>query len=294
MQYATCQGLARRIEKFMAKQNSFDLPAMKAEELNDMVATMVEQLEEVEDLWSEVARTAREHGPDDPRDGTLLKDWVNVVSIKRVVNETLAAIDQYTCSDTSPGEHDEDLSHVYNDSDLTSTDDATEDGSTHRKADGLSADTTKCQACKTPGIQHIPQECPAYTRCCRCCGRKGHLGRSCPASSIPDETTTPYDAAPMSNPVANSTSQYLKYHESQDSEINQTRRATYTEMERIINFMSNHHISHQGISVLGGMEASLLTQWTNVLHVANVKDAKATTEDQCLTAVLGMAIGHTR
>ena len=59
----------------MAKQNSFDLPAMKAEELNDMVATMVEQLEEVEDLWSEVARTAREHGPDDPRDGTLLKDW---------------------------------------------------------------------------------------------------------------------------------------------------------------------------------------------------------------------------
>ena len=301
MQYATCQGLARRIEKFMAKQHSFDLPAMKAEELNDMVATMVEQLEEVEDLWSEIARTAREHGPDDPRDGTLMKDWVNVVSIKRVVNTTLAAIDQYTCSDTSLGDQDEDLSHELNVSDLTSTDDATEDeldnsedGSTHRMADGLLADTTKCQACKTSGIQHIPQECPAYNRCCRCCGREGHLGRSCTASSIQDKIATPHDAAPTPNPVANSTPRYPKSHEPQDSEINQTRRATYTEMGQIITFLGTHQISHQGIAVLGGMEASLLTQWMSVLHMADVKDSNATAEDQHLTATLGMAIGHTR
>ena len=78
----------------MAKQSSFDLPARRADELNDMVAAMIDQLEEVEDLWSEVTKTAREQGPDDPRDGTLLKDWANVVSIKRVVDETLAAIDQ--------------------------------------------------------------------------------------------------------------------------------------------------------------------------------------------------------
>ena len=66
-----------------------------------MVAAMIEQLEEVEDLWSEVARTAREQGPDDPRDSTLLKDWANVISIKRVVDKTLAAIDRYTFLDTS-------------------------------------------------------------------------------------------------------------------------------------------------------------------------------------------------
>ena len=66
-----------------------------------MVAAMIEQLEEVEDLWSEVARTEREQGPDDPRDSTLLKDWANVISIKRVVDKTLAAIDQYTFPDTS-------------------------------------------------------------------------------------------------------------------------------------------------------------------------------------------------
>ena len=83
----------------MARQDSFDLPACDADKLNDMVAAMIEQLEEVEDLWSEVARTAREQGPDDPRDGTLLKDWANVVSIKRVVDETLALIEWYTFPD---------------------------------------------------------------------------------------------------------------------------------------------------------------------------------------------------
>ena len=64
-------------------------------------------------------------------------------------------------------------------------------------------------------------------------------------------------------------------------------------MEQIINFLGAHHISHQGIAVLGGMEASLLTQWTSVLHMADVKDSKTTAEDQHLTATLGMAIGHT-
>ena len=66
-----------------------------------MVAAMIEQLKEVEDLWSEVARTEREQGPDDPRDSTLLNDWANVISIKRVVDKTLAAIDRYTFLDTS-------------------------------------------------------------------------------------------------------------------------------------------------------------------------------------------------
>jgi len=88
MQYATCQSLARRIDKFMAKQSSFDLPAWRADELNDMVAAMIDQLEEVEDLWSEVTQTARETGPYDPRDCPLLKDWANVVSVKRVVEAT--------------------------------------------------------------------------------------------------------------------------------------------------------------------------------------------------------------
>ena len=57
---------------------------------------MIQQLDEVEveveDLWDEVAETTRTCGPDDPRDGSLLKDWSNVVSIKCIVIDTLAAI----------------------------------------------------------------------------------------------------------------------------------------------------------------------------------------------------------
>ena len=52
--------------------------------------------------------------------------------------------------------------------------------------------------------------------------------------------------------------------------------------------------SRKELLVLGGLEASLLTCWKNVLHVASHKEGKAKTEDQRLTSVLGMAIGHTR
>ena len=334
MQYATCRSLAKRIEKFMAKQSSFDLPARKADELNDMVAAMIDQLEEVEDLWSKVTKTAREQGPDDPRDGTLLKDWANVVSIKRVVDETLAAIDRYTFPDPSPENIHEDLSYVYNDSDLPSTDDATEDdldnsedGSMYERTNVLTAGTPKCQACDTPGVQHVPQECPAFNRCCRCCGRKGHLGRACPINPqlgeivtsnvykpnhatprsnhtgtdedprVDSETTTPADATSTLSSAASTQYEYPESHESQDSTISQTRRVTYTEMGRVINFMNLHNeirVSCTNISVLVGMEASLLARWKNVLHVATDKEGKATIEDRRLTAVLGKAIGHTR
>ena len=109
--YATCRSLAQRISEFMARQDSFDLPASKADKLNDMVAAMIEQLEEVEDLWNEVADIARRHGPNDPRDGSLLKDWANVVSIKRIVNDTLAAIHRYTFPNSSPRYNNENLSY---------------------------------------------------------------------------------------------------------------------------------------------------------------------------------------
>ena len=64
--YATCRSLAYQINEFMANQHSFDLSTLAAGELNDMVAAMIEQLEEVEDLWGKVARTAREQGPTIP------------------------------------------------------------------------------------------------------------------------------------------------------------------------------------------------------------------------------------
>ena len=75
------------------------------------------------------------------------------------------------------------------------------------------------------------------------------------------------------------------------------RRATYTEMGRIINFMNLHNetrVSCKNILVLVRMETSLLARWKKVLHEATDNKGKAPMEDRRLTAVLGMAIGHTR
>ena len=46
--------------------------------------------------------------------------------------------------------------------------------------------------------------------------------------------------------------------------------------------------------MLGDLETSLLARWRSVLHEIGDKDGEQTAEDQRLTAVLGMAIGHTR
>jgi hypothetical protein len=50
MHHASCQSLAKRIDNFMARQDSFDLPAREVETLNEMVDAMMEQLEAVEPL----------------------------------------------------------------------------------------------------------------------------------------------------------------------------------------------------------------------------------------------------
>ena len=68
-------------------------------------------------------------------------------------------------------------------------------------------------------------------------------------------------------------------------------------MGRVINFMNGHnrlHVGREDISVLGDLETSLLNKWRSVLNEIGDKDDKLTAEDQCLMAILGMAIGHTR
>ena len=50
------------------------MSVLAAGELTDMITAMVKHLEETEDRWDEVVDTAKTHGPDDPEDGSLLKD----------------------------------------------------------------------------------------------------------------------------------------------------------------------------------------------------------------------------
>ena len=111
------------------------------------------------------------------------------------------------------------------------------------------------------------------------------------------ETTTPADATSTLSSTASTQYDYPESHESQDPTISQARRVTYTEMGRVIKFMNLHNetsVSCKNISVLVGMETSLLARWKNVLHEATDREGKASIEDRRLTAVLGMAIGHTR
>ena len=67
-----------------------------------------------------------------------LKDWSNNVSIKCIINNTLAAIDRYTFPNSSPRYGNKNLSYPAHESIYTSTDgstedelDKSEDGSTH-------------------------------------------------------------------------------------------------------------------------------------------------------------------
>ena len=62
----------------MASHHSFDLSIFAAEELNNMVTPMIKNLGETEDRWDEVSKTAKTYGPDDPKDGSLLKSWYNI------------------------------------------------------------------------------------------------------------------------------------------------------------------------------------------------------------------------
>ena len=172
--------------------------------------------------------------------------------------------------------------------------DKSEDGSTHIGTSHLTTGTRQCQACGTPGSWHTPRDCPALSRCCRRCGRKGHFGKACSASPHPDEPTfdqlyvtadkatlqlayessdedssegnrkpTPTDIASTTGPTASSQYTYPESNESQDSAKSQKRQTTYDEMGRIIYFMNGHdrhHVSRKDILVLGDLEASLLTQ----------------------------------
>ena len=172
--YATCRSLAYQIGEFLANQHSFNLSTSKADELNDMVAAMIEHLTEVEDLWDEVAETARACGPDDPRDGSLLKDWSNVILIKGVVSDTMTAIDRYTFPSSRPRYGNERLSYSNRDFSCTSSDvstedelDESEDGSTNIGTSQLTNGTRQCHTCGTSGKWHTPWDCPVVSRRCR-------------------------------------------------------------------------------------------------------------------------------
>ena len=77
----------------MAKHRFSKTSTSEAHELHDMVTTMSQSLREAEDLWDEVAETT------DPKHASLSHTWSNVVYIKGVVSDTMAAIEFSTLWD---------------------------------------------------------------------------------------------------------------------------------------------------------------------------------------------------
>ena len=111
----------------MANQHSFDLSSLAAGDLTGMVTAMVKQLGETKNRWDEVVDTAKTHGQDDPEDGSLLKDWSNVVHIKGVVKDIMSAVNQYNFPKPSPQYNNIHLSYPTRASSSMSTDTTTED-----------------------------------------------------------------------------------------------------------------------------------------------------------------------
>ena len=161
--YATCRSLAYQIGKFMASQHSFDLSTLTADELNDMVASMIKHLGDIKDRWDEVAETAKTYSPDDPEDGSFLKDWYNIVHIKGVVSNTMSAFDQFNFPNLSPRYCKEHLSYLSRTFSSRSTDvstedelDESEDGSTCIGINHFSNGSRHCHTCGMTGKWHTP------------------------------------------------------------------------------------------------------------------------------------------
>ena len=185
--YATCRGLASQIRDFMANQHSFVLSTLAAGDLTGMVTAMVKKLGETEDRWDEVVDTAKTHGPDNPKDGSLLKDWSNIIHIKGVVSDIMSAVNQYNFPNLSPRYGDAYLSHLSRTFSSTSTDvttedelDDIEDGSAHSGINHSPNGKRHCYTCGTTGQWHTPQDCLAASRVCRQCSQMGHLAKACP------------------------------------------------------------------------------------------------------------------
>ena len=155
----------------MANQHSFDMSVLAAGELTDMITAMVKHPEETEDRWDEVVDTAKTYSPDDPEDGSLLKDWSNVVHIKGVVNDIMSAVNQYNFPNSSPQYDNPYLSHLSQTFSSTSTDSTTEvelddleDGSAHSGVNHSPNGKRHCHTCGKTDQWHTPQDCPAAFR----------------------------------------------------------------------------------------------------------------------------------
>ena len=93
---SSCKAKANQIEQFVAGRDGFDLSRYEAELLDDMVGTMVEQVEAMEDLWDDIIKIIHKY-PIDINNNALVMEWSGIMmSTRRIVNRVLMTSDRYT------------------------------------------------------------------------------------------------------------------------------------------------------------------------------------------------------
>jgi hypothetical protein len=92
---ASCRTCAQQIKHFLAGQEGIVLAYGEAEELDDMVGVLVDQIDGMEDTWEYILEVVRQHSIDTHKDA-LLTEWSRlVVSTRRIVDRVLKVSDPY-------------------------------------------------------------------------------------------------------------------------------------------------------------------------------------------------------
>ena len=74
---SSCQAKAHWITRFVAGREGFDLSRNEAEQLDDMVEVIIEQVEAMEDLWDDIIEISTKHVDDDIPDNNSAVEVVN-------------------------------------------------------------------------------------------------------------------------------------------------------------------------------------------------------------------------
>ena len=75
--WSSCQAKAHRVARFVAGREGFDLSRNEAEQLDDMVEVIIEQVEAMEDLWDDIIEISTKHVDDDIPDNNSAVEVVN-------------------------------------------------------------------------------------------------------------------------------------------------------------------------------------------------------------------------
>ena len=79
---ASCRTHAQQIKHFLAGREGFVLAYNEAEELDDMVGVLVDQIDGMEDTWEDILEVVWQHSIDTHKDA-LLTEWSKLVESKR-------------------------------------------------------------------------------------------------------------------------------------------------------------------------------------------------------------------